>query len=189
MFKIEKTIVSEELIEQDFVCDLNKCKGACCVEGEGGAPLEKDELPLLADLYPKVKPLLTKSGIDVIEREGFFVETESGEFETPLVEGRECVYLSYENGHASCAFEQIYNRGDSEWKKPISCHLYPVRTKEYSVFTAVNYHRWQICSDACDLGKELKVPLYVFVKEALIRKFGNEWYEELEQTAKEYRSK
>ncbi|MCL6266835.1 DUF3109 family protein [Flagellimonas myxillae] len=186
MFQIGKTIVSEEIIDNDFVCNLNACKGACCVDGEYGAPLENSETEILENLYEKVKPYLRPEGIKAIEEEGTYVKGEDGEWETPLVNKSECAYVVFdENGITKCGIEAAYLDGAIPWKKPISCHLYPVRTREYSEFTAVNYHRWEICDAACTLGKELKVPIYKFVKEALIRKFGEDWYTELEEVAKE----
>lgn len=186
MFQLGKTIVSEDLIEKDFVCNLSKCKGVCCVAGEAGAPLEKEETRILEEIYPAVKPFLREEGIKAIEEQGTFVVSDFEELETPLVNGRECAYLTFdEKDVAQCGIEQAYNQGVVDWKKPISCHLYPVRVKDYSEFAAVNYHKWDICDDACSLGKELQVPVYKFVKEALIRKFGKDWYDELEQVVKD----
>jgi len=184
MFQLGKTIVSEDIIEKDFVCNLSACKGACCVDGDAGAPLDEIETKILEDIYPKIKPYLRKEGIQAIEQQGKFTTTEDGEFETPLVNGADCAYVIFdENDTALCAIEEAYNQGDISWKKPVSCHLYPVRVKDYSEFSAVNYHQWYICDDACTLGKELQVPVYKFVKEALIRKFGEDWYMELEKVA------
>lgn len=186
MFQIGKTIVSEDIIEKDFVCNLNACKGACCIEGEAGAPLEKEEVDILKEIYPKVKPFLTAEGIKAIEEQGTHIETELGELETPLIGGRDCAYVTFTNeGIASCGIEDAYHAGEIDFRKPVSCHLYPVRVQDYSEFSAVNYHRWYICDPACALGKELQVPIYKFVKEALIRKFGEDWYLELEEIAKE----
>lgn len=189
MFQIGATLVSEELIENDFVCNLNACEGACCVEGEAGAPLETDEVTILEDIYQKVKPFLRPEGIQAIEKQGTSIKNEWGEFETPLVNGNECAYVIFEGKTAKCGIEEAYNQGVVSWKKPVSCHLYPVRVKEYSSFSAVNYHRWDICSPACSLGKELQVPVYRFVKEALIRKFGETWYAELEEVANALKTK
>ena len=186
MFQLGKTIVSEEIIENEFVCNLSACKGACCVDGEAGAPLEEDELKILMDIYPRVKPFLTKEGITAIEEQGLFI-TQDGEFETPLIDGKDCAYITYDDKRvALCGIEEAYNQGEINWKKPVSCHLYPVRVQDYSEFSAVNYHKWEICDDACTLGKELQIPIYKFVKEALIRKFGEDWYIELEQVAKKH---
>ncbi|NNG11147.1 MAG: DUF3109 family protein [Arenibacter sp.] len=189
MFQLGKTIVSEEIIENDFVCNINACKGACCVEGEAGAPLEDGETQVLVDIYSKVKPFLRPEGVAEIEKQGAFIKGEDGEWETPLVNGSECAYVVFaDNGTAKCGLEEAYNQGATKWKKPVSCHLYPIRVREYSELTAVNYHKWEICDTACSLGEELKVPIYKFVKEALIRKFGKKWYAELEQTAKDHQA-
>lgn len=188
MFQLGKSIVSEEIIENDFVCNLNACKGACCVEGEAGAPLEKEELSVMEEIYPKVKPFLREQGIRAIEEQGVYIKGVDGEWETPLVNGSECAYVVFdEKGTALCGIEEAKNKGVIDWKKPLSCHLYPVRVKQYAEFSAVNYHKWYICDDACSLGKELGVPVYKFVKEALIRKFGEAWYNELEKVAEEHK--
>ena len=187
MFQLGKTIVSEEIIENEFVCNLSACKGACCIDGDAGAPLEAEEVKILETIYPKVKPFLRDEGIEAIERQGLVVKTEEGELETPLINGADCAFVIFdEKKVALCAIEEAYNQGVISWKKPISCHLYPVRVKDYSEFSAVNYHRWQVCDDACTLGKTLQIPIYKFVKEALIRKFGEDWYNALEQLAKSF---
>jgi len=184
MFQIGKTIVSEDIIEKDFLCNLSACKGACCVDGDAGAPLEADEAKILEKIYPIIKPYLRKQSIEAIELQGTHIVTEDGELETPLIKGADCAYVIFdEKNTALCAIEEAYNQGEVDWKKPVSCHLYPVRVKDYSEFSAVNYDNWEICDAACSLGKELQVPVYKFVKEALIRKFGSDWYAELEQVA------
>ena len=185
MFQLGKTIVSEEILEKDFVCNLNACKGACCIDGNAGAPLEENETEILVDIYTDVKPFLRPEGIAAIAEQGAFIKGEDGEWETPLVNDSECAYVVFaENGTAKCGLEEAYNKGVTQWKKPVSCHLYPVRVREYTELTAVNYHKWEICDPACSLGATLKVPIYEFVKEALIRKFGLAWYTELELVAK-----
>ncbi|MEJ6791953.1 MAG: DUF3109 family protein [Lacinutrix sp.] len=185
MFQLGKTIVSEAIIENDFVCNLSACKGACCVDGDAGAPLTEDETQILKEIYPKVKPFLRQEGVDVIESQGTSIKTALGELETPLINGADCAYVIFdEKNTALCAIEEAYNQGEVSWKKPVSCHLYPIRVKDYTEFSAVNYDKWEICDDACSLGKELQVPVYKFVKEALIRKFGEDWYTELEKVAK-----
>ena len=184
MFQLGKTIVSEDVIEKDFMCNLSACKGACCIDGDAGAPLDADEAKILEDIYIKVKPFLRKEGIDAIESQGVYVTTDEGELETPLINGADCAYVIFdEKKVALCGIEEAYNQGQVSWKKPVSCHLYPIRVQDYSEFSAVNYHKWQICDDACALGKELQIPIYKFVKEALIRKFGEDWYMELEKVA------
>ncbi len=187
MFQLGKTIVSEEIFENDFICNLSACRGACCIDGEAGAPLEEKETEILVDIYREVKPFLREEGIAVIEKEGAFVKGEDGEWETPLINNNECAYVIFsDSGIAKCGLEEAYNQGATSWKKPISCHLYPVRVKEYRELIAVNYHQWQICDPACSLGEKLQVPIYRFVKDALIRKFGKRWYGELEKTAGKY---
>lgn len=188
MFQINKTIVSEDIIEKHFVCNLNVCKGACCIDGEAGAPLEESELAILEKIFPKVKSFLRKEGIKAIEEQGLYTTNESGEYETTLINGADCAYVFFdENNTSLCAIEEAYNQGEIEFKKPISCHLYPIRIQEYSEFIAVNYHHWYICDDACVLGKELQVPVFQFIKQALIRKFGEDWYNELELVAKKHK--
>lgn len=187
MIQIGKTLLSEDIIEKEFVCNLSACKGACCIDGDAGAPLSKAELPILEKIYEKVEPFLTNSGKKAIEEQGLYTKNEFGEYETTLVDGKDCAYVIFdEHQTAMCAIEEAYNQGIVDWKKPISCHLYPIRIQDYTEFSAVNYHKWEICDDACSLGKELQVPVYKFVKQALIRKFGEDWYQELEKTAEEY---
>jgi hypothetical protein len=187
MFQIDKTLISEEIIENDFVCNLNTCKGACCVAGASGAPLENEETTILESIFNEARSFLRPEGIKAIEEQGTFVKGDDGEWETPLVNNSECAYVIFsDNGITKCGLEEAYNNGATKWKKPISCHMYPVRIREYSEFTAVNYHKWEICDPACSLGNELQVPIYKFVKEALIRKFGEEWYAELEEVANEH---
>ena len=188
MFQLGKTIVSEDLLEKDFVCNLSACKGACCIKGEAGAPVTPEEVEILKEIYPHVKPFLRKEGIQAIEQQGTHIVSDFDELETPLVDGNECAYVTFnDKGYASCGIEDAYNTGEVSFRKPISCHLYPVRVQDYSEFAAVNYHKWDICNDACTLGKELKVPVYKFVKDALIRKFGKNWYKELEKIAENYK--
>lgn len=188
MFQIGKTLVSEELLSEEFVCNLSKCKGICCVEGDAGAPLDDDELDILDDIYEDVKPFLRQEGIESIEQQGKYTFDEDGDWTTPLVNGKECAYLIFDDkGYSKCGIEKAYDAGAIDYKKPISCHLYPVRVKKYSNFTAVNYHVWNICSDACTLGKELKINVATFTKDALIRKFGEDWYDELMLVDQEFR--
>ena len=185
MFQLGKTIVSEEILERDFVCNLSACKGNCCIDGDAGAPLSAEETKIMEEIYPKVKPYLRPEGIAAIEAQGTWVKGEDGDFETTLIEGKDCAYVIFDGATALCGIEQAYNEGIVSWKKPVSCHLYPIRVKDFTEFTAVNYDKWDICNDACTLGKELQVPVYKFVKEALVRRFGEDWYLELEKVAVE----
>lgn len=182
MIQIDDTIVSLEVLQEEFVCDLSACKGACCVEGDSGAPLEEEELDILAQDFPNIKPYLRPEGVRAIEAQGTSIKDSDGDWVTPLRDGKECAYTVFaENGTAMCGIELAWKDGKTAFRKPVSCHLYPVRTKRYPTFEAVNYARWQICSDACSLGQQLKVPVYKFLKEALIRKYGASWYEALEE--------
>ena len=190
MFQIDDTIISEEVLSEEFVCNLSKCKGICCVDGDSGAPLDEDELPISDDIYEDIKPYLRPEGIATIEKNGKYERDSDGEWVTPLVEGGECAYVIFdENGITKCGIEKAWEDGVVDYKKPISCHLYPIRLKKYKKFTAVNYHAWDICSDACVLGKELKVNVVHFLKDALIRKFGQKWYDELLLIDQEYQEK
>lgn len=180
MIAIDGTLVSEELLERRFVCDLSACKGACCVEGESGAPLELEEIAILEDELEKIKPFLRKEGIKSIDKHGVFTLDTDGDFVTTLVGGNECAFAVFDdNGIAKCGIEEAHNAGVTHFKKPISCHLYPARLTELSEYIGVNYHEWPICAPACACGEKLQVPVFVFLKEALIRRFGAEWYEKL----------
>ncbi len=179
MIQIENAIVSLDIFEKKFVCNISKCKGMCCVYGESGAPLEEEELTILEQVYPKVKPYMTQEAIDVVEKEGVYVTDFDNDTVTPLVGAEDCVYTCSENGTIFCAIEKAYLSGEINFRKPVSCHLYPIRITKYTDFEAVNYHQWNICSDALKLGIQTGTPLYVFLKEPLIRKYGEEWYEQL----------
>jgi len=186
MIEVGEVLVNEEITKENFVCNLNRCKGACCVEGDSGAPLEQHELETLAAIYPKVKPFMTEKGIATVEHEGTHVVDIDGDLTTPCVDGnKECAYVTWENGMTKCAIELAYEKGFIHWKKPISCHLYPIRVTKYPEFDVLNYDRWHICRDACALGRELKVPVYRFLKDPLIRKYGENWYKELEEASAE----
>ncbi|MDO5509733.1 MAG: DUF3109 family protein [Weeksellaceae bacterium] len=186
MIQINDTIVSTDLLKKEFVCNLSKCKGICCVEGDSGAPLEENELPILDEIFEKVKPFLRQEGVNAIEDQGKYVKDDDGDWVTPLVDGKECAYVIFdEKGTTKCGIEKAYEAGTVDFKKPISCHLYPVRVEEFKAFTAVNYHRWEICNDACSLGASLNITVAEFVKDALIRKFGQAWYDELMTTKSE----
>jgi len=181
MIEVQNTLVHEDLISESFVCNLNKCKGICCVEGDAGAPLEVAETAILADIYPKIQHLLEAKGIAAIEAQGTSVVDLDGDLTTPCVDGnKECAYVTFENGITKCGIEKGYEQGLIDWQKPISCHLYPIRVTQYPEFEVLNYDRWHICHDACSFGRELKVPVYQFLKGPLIRKYGAVWFKELE---------
>ena len=180
MIELDNVILSDDVKDSFFVCDLEKCKGACCVEGDLGAPLEEDELEILDEILPTVMPYLSPEAQAVINEQGGYLLDEEGDFSTTTIDNKECVYAIYDTaGILKCGIEQAYNDGKINYKKPISCHLYPIRVKKYDGFHAVNYDRWSICAPACTLGQALKVPVYQFLKEPLIRKFGEGWYNQL----------
>jgi hypothetical protein len=188
MIAIENTLISEEILDQAFVCDLAKCKGACCVEGDAGAPVEEKEGEILQHEYENIRPFLRPEGRAAIEEQGTTVVDEAdNELVTPLVNGAECAYVVFdEKGVTKCGIEKAWEAGATHFRKPVSCHLYPIRITKYPTYQAVNYHQWQICSPACDLGNQLKVPVYLFAKEALLRKYGENWFAELEVIAKNW---
>jgi hypothetical protein len=188
LIAIENVLVSDEVVESQFVCDLAKCKGGCCEDGDAGAPVTKEELDIINSVYETVKPYLTKEGVAVTEKNGRYQYDREFGWVTPTIEGEMCAYgFRNKEGVIMCAFEQDYYDGKTSWKKPISCHLYPIKIKRTDEYELLNYEpRETLCSPACALGKKLKVPTYVFLKEALIRKYGEEFYAALEQAARQY---
>ena len=192
MIIIDNKQISDDVVDAQFVCDLAKCKGGCCEDGDAGAPLDKEELPVIAKLYEKIKPYLSQISINEVERQGHYVYNREFGWVTPTIEADKeiCVYAIREkNGMIKCAFEKAYYDGVISWKKPISCHLYPVTVKKgkYGEYERVNYEpREQLCSPGCAFGKKLKVPVYEFLKEPLIRKYGQEFYDALVRIAQEH---
>ena len=186
MIQVQDKIISLDIFEKHFVCDLNACKGACCVEGDSGAPLLKEEEKTLDEIYEKVKPYMRKEGITEIENQGVAVYDLEGDLTTPLINNRECAFLVEENGINLCSIEKAFLDGKTDFKKPISCHLFPIRIKEYRDFDAVNYEEIKICKPACECGSKLEIPVYVFLKEPLIRKYGERFYKELLKTANSF---
>lgn len=181
MLAIQNTLVSLDLLERHFVCDLNACKGACCVKGDAGAPLTDEEIDLLENIIDDILPYLDEEGKAMIAKKGVFEIDVDGDKGTALLQNGRCAFaIVDDNGMVSCGIEKAEKAGDITFKKPISCHLYPVRITEYKEYDAVNYNKWSICKPACDCGAKLDVPLFKFLKEALTRKYGNEWYEELQ---------
>ena len=183
MIQVDDKIISLDVFEKHFVCDLNACKGACCIEGDSGAPLLKQEEEILDDIYEKVNPYMREEGITEIEKQGVAVYDSEGDLTTPLVNNRECAFVTFENGITKCTIEKAYLDGKTDFKKPISCHLFPIRIKEYRDFDAVNYEEIKICKSACECGSKLEIPVYAFLKEPLIRKYGEMWYKELLEIA------
>lgn len=190
MIALENTLISEDLLEKQFVCDLSKCKGACCVEGDSGAPLELDEPIILEEIAESVKPFLPEEGVKALERNGAFeLDEYEGKFKTTLREDGACSFVTFdEKGVAMCGIEQAWQKGAVSFRKPISCHLYPVRIKKLPDYDALNYEVWDICDPACKMGASLQVPIYRFVKDALIRKYGQEYYDMLDAYASQEES-
>ncbi|WP_375578197.1 DUF3109 family protein [Marivirga tractuosa] len=180
MILIGNAVITDDIKDKNFVCNIEKCKGACCVEGDLGAPLTEEELPIMKEIYPKVKPYLSAEGIKAIEEQGEYIEDWEGDYSTTTINDKECAYATYDDkGILKCGIEQAHNDGKIDFLKPISCHLYPIRITKYDEYDALNYDRWEICNPACDFGEKLGVPLYRFLKDALIRNYSKEWYEEL----------
>ncbi|MCK9339706.1 MAG: DUF3109 family protein [Bacteroidales bacterium] len=181
MLIVGNVLVSEELITDSFCCDLAQCGGMCCIEGDLGAPIEPDEIGDLEDNYPIFKKYMTDEGIALVDKNGTFDYDPVGDFVTPLLEDEACAFVYYEEGIAKCAIEKAFLNHEIAFQKPISCHLYPIRIKKLPDYDALNYHRWLVCDSACQKGKEVGIPLYKFLKEPLIRKYGELWYDSLEK--------
>ena len=184
MLQIEDTIVSLDLLYEYFLCDLSVCQGICCVEGESGAPVEKGEIAELEAVLPLIWDDLSDEAKAVIQQQGVVYLDEDDEYVTSIVNGKDCVFTCYdEQGICRCAIEKAYRAGKTDFYKPVSCHLYPIRVANYKGFRAVNYHRWSVCQAARILGKKENMRVYQFLKEPLTRKFGEEWYRQLEEGA------
>lgn len=180
MLEIQNTLISLDLVERFFCCDLSACKGACCIEGDAGAPITESERRIIEKELPAVYDELTPAARREIDEHGVSYIDEEGDLVTTIVNGRDCVFTCYDReGTCLCAFERLFRQGKCSFKKPASCYLYPVRITEYDSFTAVNFHRWKICKPAETLGRKLGLRAYQFLKEPLIARFGQEWYDEL----------
>ena len=181
MIEIDDKIVSLDLLRECFACDLSRCKGICCVEGNAGAPLEIEEVATLEAQYETYKPYMTPEGIAAVERQGFMVVDDEGDYTTPLVGDAECAYSYTENGVTLCAVERAFREGRCSFRKPISCHLYPIRVMRFSNGTVgLNYHRWSVCAPARRCGARLGIPVYKALREPIVRRFGEEFYKALE---------
>lgn len=177
MIEIEDKIVSQELFEEYFCCDLNHCKGICCIEGDSGAPLEIDEVEEIEKNIEIIQKYMTPEGIEAIEEQGIFVIDSDGDLTTTLVNGAECAYTIEEDGITFCAIEKAFRAGEIDFKKPISCHLYPIREVKFSNgMTGLNYHRWSVCSGAVECGKRSKIKVYQALKEPIERAYGETFY-------------
>jgi hypothetical protein len=190
LIEVKDKIVSTQIFDKKFVCDLNACKGACCIEGNSGAPLTMDEIDLLEDNIYKIKPFMRPEGIEEVDANGVFYMDEDNEAVTTLVNGGECAFVYFdENKITKCGIEQAYNSGKIDFNKPISCHLYPIREKQFNDFRALTYDVWPICAPACECGEKLDVPVYRFLKGSIIRAYGEDFFEALEEVDKGLKSK
>ncbi len=185
MIQIERALISFDIFEKKFCCDLDRCKGACCIEGDSGAPLEERELEEIERNYSNIRIYMKPEGIRAVEEQGFGGIDIEGDLVTTLISGGECAYAIDQDGICWCAIEKAWSEGKSNFRKPISCHLYPIRITRYPDYDAVNYNKWKICSCARVKGEQENIPLYRFLREALIAKYGSEWYEQLEYAAHE----
>lgn len=180
MIQIDDTIISLDVFKEKFLCNLDACKGECCIEGDAGAPVEKEEVEQLKKVLPVIWEELSPEAQAVIEAQGVCYEDVDGDLVTSIVNGKDCVFTCYdERGYCYCAIEKAYREGKVDFYKPVSCHLYPIRVQNYPEFQAVNYHRWSVCKAAVLLGEKENVPVYKFLKEPLVRKFGQAWYDEM----------
>lgn len=186
MIEVDDKLLSADLFEKRFVCDLNACKGACCIDGDSGAPLTEEEVSIIEDNLDAIMPYMREEGINEVNKQGVFYMDFENEPVTTLVNNNECAFVYFDdNGIAKCAIEKANREGKINFKKPISCHLYPIRVAKLRMYTAVNYHQWSICSDACKLGEQLNIKVYQFLKEPIIRKWGEDFYKELEKIDRE----
>lgn len=184
MIEIGRTIVSRDIVEEHFLCDLLKCRGACCIEGDSGAPLTEEEAATIEETYPVFRKYLPEAHILEVEKQGNWVIDNDGDMVTPLVGNRQCAYSFYdEHNILKCAIEKAYIEGNIHFRKPVSCHLFPIRITPYKRFDAVNYQELDICKPGRECGRSVQLPLYKFLKEPLIRKYGEEWYSQLEIAA------
>lgn len=188
MVQIDDVVVSLDVFREKFICNLDACKGQCCIEGDAGAPLEEEEVAELEKVLPVIWDQLSPQAREIIDRQGVCYTDQDGDLVTSIVNGKDCVFTCYdEKGCCYCAIEKAYRDGKVDFYKPVSCHLYPIRVGNYGPYKAVNYHRWDVCKAAVILGQKENVPVYKFLKEPLIRKFGQAWYNEMESVAEELR--
>ena len=186
MLQIQDVVVSFDVLKEKFLCDLSACKGACCIEGDAGAPVELDEVEKLEEVLPLIEDELSPEARAVIDEQGVVYVDQEGDLVTSIVNGKDCVFTCYDDkGCCYCAIEKAFREGKTDFMKPVSCHLYPIRVKDFGEFKGVNYNRWDVCKAAVLLGQKENLPVYKFLKEPLIRKFGAEWYVELETAVEE----
>ena len=188
IIEIGETLVSDEIFTKKFICDLDKCKGACCIEGDRGAPISLAEIEIIDANIDKIKPFMSVKGLELLNSEGFHEGTEIDDPATTCLDSGECVFVYKENNILGCAIEKAHLYGEIDFYKPISCHLYPIRLGKVGNKETINYHEWSICSDACLLGKKMNLPMFKFLRTPLVRNYGENWYKELELIYEEYAS-
>ena len=187
MIEIEDKIISDDLFLKQFVCDLQKCKGACCIEGDSGAPLTNQEAGLIEDNFSTIEPHMRKDGLNAVAKNGVFYIDQDGDQVTTLVKGKECAFVFFDkNNIAKCAIEAAYRKGEINFNKPVSCHLYPIRVKNYEKFQAINVDKWHVCKPACSCGEQLNIPVFKFLKKAIERMWGEDFYKDLEIVNQQY---
>ncbi|MFA6701326.1 MAG: DUF3109 family protein [Dysgonamonadaceae bacterium] len=184
MIQVQDTIISDDIFEECFICDLCKCKGQCCVDGESGAPLLQEEFEQIQRILPQIWDDLSDKAKELIDKQGIAYTDYDGELVTSIINGEECVFTFFDSdGICKCTIDNAYRAGKIDVEKPISCHLYPIRINQYKDYAAVNYHRWSVCKPAAELGNREGVRIYQYLKEPLIRRFGKEWYHEVCEAA------
>lgn len=189
LIEIDDKVISTEVFERKFVCDLNACKGACCIHGDAGAPLTYEEVSIIEDELESITPYMRQQGIEAVEEQGVFYIDKDNEPVTTLINNGECAFVYFdEQGITKCSIEKAHKEGKTKFKKPISCHLYPIRVKKFNELTALAYNEWNICAPACECGDKLDVPVFRFLKEPLIRAFGKDFYQELEKVEQELKN-
>ena len=181
MLSIDHVIISDEVLNQRFACDLFVCKGMCCVAGDAGAPLEEEEVGILEDYLDDIKPYMSKESVQLVEQNGVFDYDIDGVLVTPLINDNECVFTYFESSIAKCAIEKAFEEGKTDFKKPISCHLYPVRVKKFDYYERLDYHRWDVCECARKHGKRLKISIFDYLSEPLARRYGKGWIKKVKK--------
>jgi len=189
MIQIDDKVISLEVFSKKFICDVPRCIGICCVLGDSGAPLEDEEVEILKQEMPNIEPYMREKGIQAVKDQGIPVIDQEGDKVTALINGAECAYVIIQDGINICAIEKAWNEGKTHFRKPISCHLYPIRAKQYHDFEALNYDKWDICQPARELGYKEGVPVYKFLKDPIIRKYGEAFYNEMEDVDRELKEK
>ena len=183
MLSIDHVLISDEVLNQYFACDVSACGGRCCVEGDAGAPLEEEEVSVIEDFLDEIKPYMLQEGVEVVEQNGVFDYDAEGALATPLINDKECAFIYFEEKTAKCAIEKAFLDGKIDFRKPISCHLYPIRIKKFDYYERLDYHRWAVCEQARKRGKRLKITVFDYLIEPLTRRYGKEWIKKVKKNS------